>query len=251
MFTACKNCAAPEPDPLDARDHEREQQQIGQERRKQAGAEREPRLDALGDESDGDMSDEHLSSGSPGRYPAEIGLRSLSRGGEKYHGFESLSLFSGRNREVALENLVADTLHNGPPAMHPHNSASDIPVPEIETGAHSDPLGTLDDFALDPGCTRGVAVDSLETGTRVVVGTSHSCYRFVVSDPSKRRGTVTGGTLFAEPTDVRIDGATAGGTVIKAGWIGVGLRMELTMGSKRITTSCVKFLAVDKVSAAA
>jgi hypothetical protein len=135
--------------------------------------------------------------------------------------------------------------------MHPHNSAGDIPNSEVETGAHSDPLGTLDEFALDRGCARGVAIDSLEPGTRVVVGTSHSCYRFVISEPGRRRGTVTGGTLFTEPTEVRIDGATAGGTVIKAGWIGVGLRMELTMGSKRITTSCVKFPAVDRVSVAA
>jgi len=130
-------------------------------------------------------------------------------------------------------------------------SVCDTPAPDFETGAHSDPLGTLDDFALDPGCTRGVAVDSLEPGTRVVVGTSHSCYRFVVSDPARRRGTVAGGKLFTEPAEVRIDGATAGGTVIKAGWIGVGLRMELTVGSKRVTTSCVKFLAVEKAQIAA
>lgn len=135
--------------------------------------------------------------------------------------------------------------------MHPQNSSCDNAFDEIGTGVHSDPFGTLDDFALDPGCTRGVAIDTLEPGTRVVVGTRHSCYRFVVSDPARRRGTVTGGTLFAEPTEIRIDGATAGGSVIKAGWIGVGLRMELTMGTKRITTSCVKFLAVDRVSVAA
>lgn len=130
-------------------------------------------------------------------------------------------------------------------------SACDNPAPEFETGALSDPLGALDDFALDPGCTRGVAIDSLEPGTRVVVGTSHSCYRFVINEPARRRGTVAGGKLFTEPAEVRIDGATAGGTVIKAGWIGVGLRMELTVGSKRVTTSCVKFLAVEKAQIAA
>jgi hypothetical protein len=135
--------------------------------------------------------------------------------------------------------------------MHPQNPACDNASNGIGTGVHSDPLGTLDDFALDPGCTRGVAIDTLDPGTRVVVGTSHSCYRFVINEPERRRGTITGGTLFIEPTEIRIDGATAGGSVIKAGWIGVGLRMELTMGSKRITTSCVKFLAVDKVQVAA
>jgi hypothetical protein len=62
---------------------------------------------------------------------------------------------------------------------------------------------------------------------------------------------VIGGKLFTESTDVRIDGSTAGGTVIKAGWIGVGLRMELTTGLRRVTTSCVKFLAVERVPVAA
>ena len=122
---------------------------------------------------------------------------------------------------------------------------------DIETGAYADPFGTLDQFALDPGCTRGVAIDSLEPGTSVIVGTSHSCYRFLIIDPQRRRATVTGGAMFADPTEVRIDGATAGGTVIKAGWIGVGMRMELTAGLKRVTTSGVKLLAVDKVKVAA
>jgi hypothetical protein len=122
---------------------------------------------------------------------------------------------------------------------------------EIETGAYADPFGTLEEFGLDPGCTRGVAIDSLEPGTTVIVGTSHSCYRFVINDPQHRRATVTGGAMFVDPTQVRIDGATNGGSVIKAGWIGVGMRMELTAGLKRVTTSSVKLLAVDRVRVAA
>jgi hypothetical protein len=138
-----------------------------------------------------------------------------------------------------------------PGIMQHQRSACDNPTPDFETGAHADPLGTLDEFLLDPGCARGVAIDSLEPGTRVVVGTSHSCYRFVVNEPARRRGTVIGGKVFTECTDVRIDGSTVGGSVIKAGWIGIGLRMELTAGLQRVTTSCVKFLAVEKVSVAA
>jgi hypothetical protein len=135
--------------------------------------------------------------------------------------------------------------------MTPQHSVRHVAALEDDTPSENTPYGSLDDFGLDPGCTRGVAVDSLEPGTRVVVGTSHSCYRFVITDPARRRGTVTGGTIFPEPSEVRIDGATAGGSVIKAGWIGVGLRMEITFGMKRITTSCVKVLMVDKVSVAA
>lgn len=106
-------------------------------------------------------------------------------------------------------------------------------------------IGTLDEFAEDPGCTSGVMLEELEPGTRIVVGTKHSCYRLVVNDGLRGRATVVGGAVFPEPAEVRVDGATAGGSVIKAGWIGVGLRMEMSMGLKRITTSTVKFLAIE------
>lgn len=135
--------------------------------------------------------------------------------------------------------------------MHPQHSDDQTPFGDIETGSYADPFGTLDEFALDPGCTRGIAIDSLQPGTHVIVGTEHSCYRLVVTDPSRRRATITGGKMFTDPTDVRIDGATIGGSAIKSGWIGVGMRMELTAGLKRVTTSCVKVLAVDKVPIAA
>jgi hypothetical protein len=135
--------------------------------------------------------------------------------------------------------------------MQPQNSEHQTPVDDFETGAYADPFGTLEEFGLDPGCTRGVAIDSLEPGTNVIVGTSHSCYRFVIKDPEHRRATVTGGKMFENPTEVRIDGATTGGSVIKSGWIGIGMKMELTAGLKRVTTSWVKFLAVDKARAAA
>lgn len=107
------------------------------------------------------------------------------------------------------------------------------------------PIGALDEFALEPGCSSGVALDELEPGTQVVVGTRHSCYRLTVNDGLRGRVTVVGGTVFPEPAEVRVDGATAGGSVIKAGWIGVGLRMEMSAGLKRITTSTVKFLAIE------
>jgi len=146
---------------------------------------------------------------------------------------------------------MAGALHNARPAMHPQHSEHETPAADIAPAAYADPFGTLDEFARDSGCTRGVAIDSLAPGTSVIVATSHSCYRFVIEDPRRYRATITGGKMFADPTGVRIDGATVGGSVIKAGWIGVGMRMELTAGSKRVTTSSVKFLAVGRAQVAA
>ena len=126
-----------------------------------------------------------------------------------------------------------------------HDPQSELGV--SQNGSYA-ALGTFDDFALKSGTARGLMIDGLDIGTVLTVGTKHSCYRFVIVDPSARLARVTGGSLFDESTDVRIDGATLGGSMIKAGWVGEGLRLEFTAGARRITTSRVKFLSVDCAS---
>ena len=106
---------------------------------------------------------------------------------------------------------------------------------------------TLDGFVLEPGCIEGVALSSLEAGTVLKVISRHSHYRLVVLDPARQRVLVTGGRLFPESTEVRCEGATAGGSVLKVGWIGVGLRLELSIGRQRITTSRVQSVTIDSV----
>lgn len=106
---------------------------------------------------------------------------------------------------------------------------------------------TLDGFALQPGCTEGIAIESLEAGTVLTVHTRHSRYRVVVLDGARQCALVTGGSVFPERTVVRIEGATAGGSALKIGWIGVGLRLELSMGRRRITTSRVCSITIDNV----
>ena len=106
---------------------------------------------------------------------------------------------------------------------------------------------TLDGFALEPGCAKGVALQSLEAGTVLNVITRHSGYRVVVLDPVQQRVLVTGGRLFPERTEVRLEGATAGGSVLKIGWIGTGLRVEMSVGRQRITTSRVQSVTIENV----
>ena len=91
----------------------------------------------------------------------------------------------------------------------------------------------------------GLAVQSLEAGTVLTVDTCHNRYRLVVLSVVEQRALVTGGSFFPEPIAVRIEGATAGGSALKMGWIGVGLRLELSVGRRRITTSRVQSIAVD------
>jgi hypothetical protein len=98
----------------------------------------------------------------------------------------------------------------------------------------------LDAFVYESGCSGGVDFHSLDVGTVVNVHTKYSNYRLVVLDPEKKRAMVTGGRLFPESTEVRVEGATAGGTAIKPAWIGIGLRLEMSNLSNRITTSVVQ-----------
>jgi hypothetical protein len=106
------------------------------------------------------------------------------------------------------------------------------------------PTQPLDQFMLEPGCHDGIDFQSLDVGTTVHVHTKYSSYRLVVTDPENNRALVTGGRLFAEPTPIRVEGATAGGSAIKAGWIGVGLRLEMLNLTNRVTTSIVRSLNV-------
>lgn len=106
---------------------------------------------------------------------------------------------------------------------------------------------TLDGFALEFGCSQGVALQSLAAGTRLTVNTRNTRYQVVVLDPVTRQVTVSGGLTLRKGIQGRLEGATAGGSVLRLGWIGVGLRMELSADDRRITTSAVRTVTIDRV----
>lgn len=111
------------------------------------------------------------------------------------------------------------------------------------------PIGTLDEFARSGD--DGVTLCDLEPGTRITVATKNSTYRLDVIDGAKGRVMVVGGSVFPEHTEVRVEGSTEGGSAIKSGLIVVGLRLELTCGMRRITTSRVKAIDIDRPLASA
>ncbi|HKE84166.1 MAG TPA: hypothetical protein VKB50_10440 [Vicinamibacterales bacterium] len=122
---------------------------------------------------------------------------------------------------------------------------------EIVEGPVASKHAVNSDPAREPATGPGLMLDSLESGTRIVVTTKHSAYRFVVIDGAQRRATVAGGKMFPESTEVRIEGATAGAGLIRPGWIIVGLRLEMSIGLKRITTSSVQSVSFDGEPSAA
>src|SRR5207248_9374070 len=93
--------------------------------------------------------------------------------------------------------------------------------------------------------TRSVIdVRSRQAGTEIFVGTCNSHYRFVTRDDGGRNVSVEGGAFFPEATTARIDGSTLRGSLIRIGWIGLDLSMELSFGGRQIVTSRVRSIRV-------
>ena len=90
----------------------------------------------------------------------------------------------------------------------------------------------------------GIDVRTLPAGTQVSMDTVNSHYRFVILDDGGRRALVHGGRYFDGEAEARIEGSTLGGTLLRIGWIGEGLCLELSVQGKRVGTSPVRAIAI-------
>jgi hypothetical protein len=97
---------------------------------------------------------------------------------------------------------------------------------------------TLDGFADAIATGEGVNLHDLDPLTALLVYTSNSVYRIVVS--RRTAIVIQGGPFFREMTEVRLHGSSAGGSLLRVAWIGVGLCMEISAGGQRIVTSRVR-----------
>jgi hypothetical protein len=120
-------------------------------------------------------------------------------------------------------------------------------APSWSEGQHSTDgqlYGMYEDLALEPN--DGLSTDSLEPGTVLAVTTRNTRYRLTLLDRDGH-ALITGGSLFPQPTEVKIEGATVRGVIPKLGWIIVGLHLEMSIGGRIITTSPVK--SIEPVAA--
>ena len=96
---------------------------------------------------------------------------------------------------------------------------------------------TLSGFTSAVACTSGVHLRDLAPMTTLLVRTRNSEYSIIVS--SGDAVLVKGGQFFPTLTEARFSGASIGGSFLKVGWIGIGLRMEILADGRRIVTSPV------------
>ena len=93
----------------------------------------------------------------------------------------------------------------------------------------------------------GVALTALKACDTIHVRTRNSDYEIFLLDPKSGRALVRGGECFTEPVEATVSGSTFGGCMLKAGWLGVGLRMEIYVNGQRTVTSPVQSLRVERV----
>jgi hypothetical protein len=104
---------------------------------------------------------------------------------------------------------------------------------------------TFAELPPDGARTEGIAVESLSPGTSLAIRTRYSDYRVTVLDGQRRKVMVQGGHACPENTLASFAGSTAGGSALKIGWLGVGLRMEFWIGRRQISTSRVQSITIE------
>ena|SRR5258705_13010726 len=93
----------------------------------------------------------------------------------------------------------------------------------------------------------GVEVTTLQPFDTIVLQTANSSYRLFLLDPGTGHAILHGGQV-AEPMEVSVIGSSSLGSSIRAGWIGVGLRVEALANDSYIRTSEVKSVSVEHLT---
>ena len=90
----------------------------------------------------------------------------------------------------------------------------------------------------------GFELATLATFDTVLVRTVNSEYRIFMLDPETGQALLEGGKL-TEPIEVTVLGSSFGGSILRTGWIGVGVRIEALAREGYIRTSPVQSLIVE------
>lgn len=104
---------------------------------------------------------------------------------------------------------------------------------------------TLDAFAGAAADSDGIDLRRLAALDAIEVRTRNSCYRMSVLDPREFRVLISGGAFLPVPVEATLAGASAGGSMLKVGWILQGFRLEILHDGQRIVTTRVGEILVN------
>jgi hypothetical protein len=93
----------------------------------------------------------------------------------------------------------------------------------------------VEDIIKQYDANDGIDVHRLKAGTIIIANTRNSKYKIIKGFKDVYDVTIQGGKHFAEPTEAHFAGSTYGGSMMKIGWIGYGMHMEVYIPSKKST----------------
>lgn len=102
---------------------------------------------------------------------------------------------------------------------------------------------TLKSVADELSATEGVSLLDLDPLTTLLVRTRHSVYRMTVLQGAAI--IVQGGWAFPDATAGHLNGSGFGGSLLKVGWVGVGLKMEICCDRRCFVTSPVEAITIE------
>ncbi|MBI4469300.1 MAG: hypothetical protein HY650_08275 [Acidobacteria bacterium] len=107
-------------------------------------------------------------------------------------------------------------------------------------------LSVLEHFVRRCAGSEGIDVTELEPFQIIHAQTLNHEYRLTMIDAREGRVIVEGGAYFPEPVEGHLRGSSAGGAMLRLGWIGLGLHMEIESLGHRLVTSPVRALRVEE-----
>ena len=141
------------------------------------------------------------------------------------------------SRHTSVSTHPGSRVTDGPTRPQAHGRADAVVVPR---------RCTLDGFIDEVSRIDGIGLVDVETFATLVVQTENSVYHITILQPHAREVLVQGGAFFPERTRACLSGSSFGGSCLKLGWVGVGLRMEFHFDDQWIVTSHVRSITVDR-----
>ena len=96
--------------------------------------------------------------------------------------------------------------------------------------------------------TQGVLIKDIPANTVLQIDVKDAIFTvLVVDDPIRKMIKVQGSQYIPELTDATLSGSTFGGSMLKEGWIGIGMFLEILIPGRelpRITTSMVQTISI-------
>jgi hypothetical protein len=103
-------------------------------------------------------------------------------------------------------------------------------------------------FVNDATGCQGFDIRDLGPRVTLVVGTSHSRYDVTPVQSGDSRVVICGGRFFPQPTEARLAGSTFGGSLLRQGWIGIGMCLEIHSATGPFVTSRVRSITTVPVN---